>query len=171
MPAAHLPRFSDPRDVDEFVVMLAKYESGELTADQFRAFRLLRGVYGQRQEGTQMIRVKIPFGRLDSKGLEALADVGERWSRGFGHVTTRQNVQFHFVAMADTEALMRRLDEAGLTTRDACGNSVRAVTACEVAEVCGSAPFDVSPHAEAVLPICSWQSARFSSVPIPGSSL
>ncbi len=150
MPAAHLPRFSDPRDVDEFVVMLAKYESGELTADQFRAFRLLRGVYGQRQEGTQMIRVKIPFGRLDSKGLEALADVGERWSRGFGHVTTRQNVQFHFVAMADTEALMRRLDEAGLTTRDACGNSVRAVTACEVAEVCGSAPFDVSPHAEAV---------------------
>ena len=150
MPAAHLPRFSDPRDVDEFVVMLAKYESGELTADQFRAFRLLRGVYGQRQEGTQMIRVKIPFGRLDSKGLEALADVGERWSRGFGHVTTRQNVQFHFVAMADTEALMRRLDEAGLTTRDACGNSVRAVTACEVAEVCGSAPFDVSPHAEEV---------------------
>jgi len=150
MPAAHLPRFSDPRDVDEFVAMLEKYESGELTADQFRSFRLLRGVYGQRQEGTQMIRVKIPFGRLDSKGLEALADVGERWSRGFGHVTTRQNVQFHFVAMADTEALMRRLDEAGLTTRDACGNSVRAVTACEVAEICGSAPFDVSPHAEAV---------------------
>ncbi|HSO32055.1 MAG TPA: nitrite/sulfite reductase, partial [Labilithrix sp.] len=150
MPAAHLPRFSDPRDVDEFVGMLAKYEAGELTADQFRAFRLLRGVYGQRQEGSQMIRVKIPFGRLDSKGLEALADVGDRWSRGFGHVTTRQNVQFHFVAMSDTEAVMRRLDEAGLTTRDACGNSVRAVTACEVAEVCGSAPFDVSPHAEAV---------------------
>ena len=150
MPAAHLPRFSNPRDVDEFVGMLEQYERGEVTPDQFRAFRLLRGVYGQRQEGTQMLRVKIPFGRLDSKGLEALADVGDKYSRGFGHVTTRQNVQFHFIAMANAEASMRRLDEAGLTTRDACGNSVRSVTACEVAEVCGSAPFDVSPHAEAV---------------------
>ena len=150
MPAANLPRFSKPADVDEFVDMLAKFESGEVSSDQFRAFRLLRGVYGQRQEGTQMIRVKIPFGRLDSRGLDALADVGDQYSRGFGHVTTRQNVQFHFVAMANAEAAMRRLDEAGLTTRDACGNSVRAVTACEIAEVCGSAPFDVSPHAEAV---------------------
>ncbi len=150
MAAAHLPRFSDPRDVDEFVGVLEKYERGELTAEQFRAFRLLRGVYGQRQEGTQMLRVKIPFGRLDSRGLEALADVGERYSRGFGHVTTRQNVQFHFLLMTNVEAAMRRLDEAGLTTRDACGNSVRAVTACERAEICDGAPFDVSPHAEAV---------------------
>jgi sulfite reductase (NADPH) hemoprotein beta-component len=150
MAAAHLPRFSDPRDVDEFVDVLAKYERGDLTAEQFRAFRLLRGVYGQRQEGTQMLRVKIPFGRLDSRGLEALADVGEQYSRGFGHVTTRQNVQFHFVLMKNVEAAMRRLDEAGLTTRDACGNSVRAVTACERAEVCDGAPFDVSPYAEAV---------------------
>jgi sulfite reductase (ferredoxin) len=150
MAAAHLPKFSDPADVDEFVDVLEKYERGELTAEQFRAFRLLRGVYGQRQEGSQMIRVKIPFGRLDSRGLEALADVGETYSRAFGHVTTRQNVQFHFVAMANVEALMRRLDEAGLTTRDACGNSVRAVTACERAEICDGAPFDVSPYAEAV---------------------
>jgi len=150
MAAANLPRFSDPRDVDEFVHKLEAYERGDLTAEQFRAFRLLRGVYGQRQEGHQMLRVKIPFGRLDSRGLEALADVGERYSRGFGHVTTRQNVQFHFVAMNEVEAAMRRLDEAGLTTRDACGNSVRAVTACELAEVCGSAPFDVSPYAEAI---------------------
>lgn len=150
MPAAHLPRFSDPRDIDEFVGKLEAYERGELTAEQFRAFRLLRGVYGQRQEGSQMLRVKVPFGRLDSRGLEALADVADRWSRGFGHVTTRQNVQFHFVAMKDVEAAMHRLDEAGLTTRDACGNSVRAVTACELAEVCGDAPFDVSPYAEAV---------------------
>ena len=150
MAAAHLPKFSDPADVDEFVGVLEKYERGELTAEQFRAFRLLRGVYGQRQEGTQMIRVKIPFGRLDSRGLDALADVGETYSRAFGHVTTRQNVQFHFVAMADVEALMRRLDGAGLTTRDACGNSVRAVTACERAEICDGAPFDVSPYAEAV---------------------
>lgn len=150
MPKAHLPKFSDPADIDEFVATLEKYERGELTADEFRSFRLVRGVYGQRQDGSQMLRVKIPFGRLDSKGLAALADVADRWSRGFGHVTTRQNVQFHFVKLTDTEAAMRRLDEGGLTTRDACGNSVRAVTACELAEVCAGAPFDVSPYAEAV---------------------
>src|SRR5262249_46181936 len=118
--------------------------------DQFRAFRLVRGVYGQRQEGSQMLRVKIPFGRLDEHGLVALADVADRFSRGFGHVTTRQNVQFHFVKMTDVEAAMRRLDEAGLTTREACGNSVRAVTACELAEVCATAPFDVTPYANAI---------------------
>ena len=150
MGAATLPKFSDPKDVDEFVATLEKFERGEIGPDEFRAFRLVRGVYGQRQEGSQMLRVKIPFGRLDRRGLEALADVGDRFSRGFGHVTTRQNVQFHFVKLTDTEAAMRRLDEAGLTTREACGNSVRAVTACELAEVCSTAPFDVTPYADAI---------------------
>lgn len=150
MAAANLPKFSDPRDVDEFVDTLEKFERGEIGPDAFRAFRLVRGVYGQRQENSQMIRVKIPFGRIDDKALLALADVADTWSRGFGHVTTRQNVQFHFVQMKDVEAAMRRLDEGGLTTREACGNSVRAVTACELAEVCATAPFDVSPYAEAI---------------------
>ncbi len=145
-----LPRFSDPRDIDEFVATLEAFERGEIGPEQFRAFRLVRGIYGQRQEGTQMVRVKIPFGRIDEAGLVALADVADRWSRGFGHVTTRQNVQFHFVSLKHVEAVMQRLDEAGLTTREACGNSVRAVTACELAEVCASAPFDVSPYAEAI---------------------
>ncbi len=150
MASANLPRFSDPKDVDDFVEMLEKLERGEIGPDAFRAFRLLRGVYGQRQDGSQMLRAKIPFGRLDEKALLALADVADRWSRGFGHVTTRQNVQFHFVKMKDVEAAMRRLDEGGITTREACGNSVRAVTACELAEVCSSAPFDVTPYAEAI---------------------
>jgi sulfite reductase (ferredoxin) len=145
-----LPRFSDPRDIDEFVAKLEAFERGELGPDAFRAFRLTRGVYGQRQPSTQMIRVKIPFGRLAAEQLESLADVADRWSRGFGHVTTRQNVQFHFIAMKDVETAMRRLDEAGLTTREACGNSVRTVTACELAEVCIGAPFDVTPYAEAI---------------------
>src|ERR1700722_16656752 len=147
---AFLPRFSDPKDIDTFVEMLGRFESGEITSDQFRAFRLLRGVYGQRQTDVQMIRVKIPFGRLFPAKLDALADVGDRYSRGYGHVTTRQNVQFHFVKMSDAEAALRRLDEAGLTTREACGNSVRTVTACEVASVCDSAPFNVAPYAEAL---------------------
>jgi sulfite reductase beta subunit-like hemoprotein len=147
---AFLPRFSDPKDIEEFVAKLEAFEKGELTSDQFRAFRLLRGVYGQRQMDVQMLRVKIPFGRLFPEQLEALADVGDRYSRGYGHVTTRQNVQFHFMKLSDAEAAMTRCDEAGLTTREACGNSVRTVTACDVAEVCGGAAFDVTPFAEAM---------------------
>jgi sulfite reductase (ferredoxin) len=145
-----LPRFSDPKDVDTFVEMLGRFESGQISSEEFRAFRLLRGVYGQRQSDVQMIRVKIPFGRLFPAQLAVLADVAEDFSRGFGHVTTRQNVQFHFVKMADAETLLRRLDAAGLTTREACGNSVRTVTACEVASVCEGAAFDVTAYAEAV---------------------
>jgi sulfite reductase (ferredoxin) len=145
-----LPRFSDPKDVDTFVEMLGRFESGQISSDEFRGFRLLRGVYGQRQTDVQMLRVKIPFGRLYPSQLGVLADVADRFSRGFGHVTTRQNVQFHFLKMHEVEAALRLLDDAGLTTREACGNSVRTVTACEVASVCDGAAFDVTPYAEAI---------------------
>ena len=143
--------FADEADIDEFVSTLSRYERGELTPDQWRAFRLVRGTYGQRQTGdAQMIRVKIPQGVLDVAQLGALADVAERWSRGFGHVTTRQNVQFHFVKLHDVEPAMRRLAESGLTTREACGNSVRNVTACPYAGVAEGEAFDVTPYAEAL---------------------
>jgi len=145
-----LPRFSDPGDIRDFVQKLEDFERGAITSEEFRAFRLTRGVYGQRQGGEQMLRVKIPMGLVGSEQLHALADVGERHSRGFGHVTTRQNVQFHFMKMESVEPAMHRLDEAGLTTREACGNSVRTVTACDLAEVCNTAPFDVTPYAEAL---------------------
>jgi sulfite reductase (NADPH) hemoprotein beta-component len=143
-----IPRFSDPRDVDEFVEKLEAFERGELSPEAFRAFRLTRGVYGQRQPEAQMIRVKFPYGIFGRPQLEALADVAETHSRGFAHVTTRQNVQLHFVKMSEAEAAMRRFDEAGVTIREACGNSVRTVTACERAAVCGDSAFDVSPYAE-----------------------
>jgi sulfite reductase (NADPH) hemoprotein beta-component len=143
-----IPRFSDPRDIDEFVEKLAAFERGELSPEAFRAFRLTRGVYGQRQPDVQMLRVKFPYGIFGKEQLDALADVAEAHSRGFGHVTTRQNVQLHFVKMHEAEAAMRRMDEAGVTIREACGNSVRTVTACERASVCGDAAFDVSPWAE-----------------------
>jgi len=143
--------FADEADIDEFVSTLARYERGELTPDQWRAFRLVRGTYGQRQAAdAQMIRVKIPQGILDVAQLGALADVAERWSRGFGHITTRQNVQFHFVKLHDVELAMRHLAEAGLTTREACGNSVRNVTACPYAGVAEGEAFDVTPYAEAL---------------------
>jgi sulfite reductase (NADPH) hemoprotein beta-component len=143
--------FADEADIDEFVATLDRYERGELTPDQWRAFRLVRGTYGQRQTGdAQMIRVKIPQGVLDAAQLGALADVAERHSRGFGHVTTRQNLQFHFVKLHEAELAMRRLADAGLTTREACGNSVRNVTACPYAGVAAGEAFDVTPYAEAL---------------------
>ncbi len=143
--------FADEAEIDEFVRVLESYERGQLGPDQWRAFRLARGTYGQRQAGdAQMLRVKVPQGVLDVPQLEALADVAERWSRGFGHVTTRQNVQFHFMKLHDVEKALRRLAEAGLTSREACGNSVRNVTACPYAGVAEDEAFDVTPYAEAL---------------------
>ena len=109
----------------------------------------MRGTYGQRQaEDAQMLRIKIPQGLLTAPQLHALADVGERYSRGFGHITTRQNVQFHFVKLHDVEPAMRRLADSGLTTREACGNSVRNITGCPYAGVSADELFDVTPYAE-----------------------
>jgi sulfite reductase beta subunit-like hemoprotein len=143
--------FASVADIDEFVATLDKFERGELTPDQWRAFRLVRGTYGQRQaEDAQMLRVKIPQGILTAEQLEALADVGEQYSRGFGHITTRQNVQFHFVKLHDVEKAMHRLAEAGLTTREACGNSVRNITGCQFAGVSHDEVFDITPYAEAL---------------------
>src|SRR5689334_11250968 len=104
------PSFAIESEIDEFVSTLERYERGEITADQWRAYRLVCGTYGQRQaEDAQMLRVKIPQGLLTADQLDALAVVGERYSRGFGHITTRQNVQFHFVKLHDVEPAMRLL--------------------------------------------------------------
>jgi len=143
--------FADQADIDEFVSTLERFEEGELTPDQWRAFRLVRGLYGQRQSGdVQMMRVKIPQGVLAGAQLYALADVAQTYSRGFGHITTRQNMQFHFVKLHDVEKAMERLAAAGLTTREACGNSVRNITGCAYSGVAEDEPFDVSPYAEAL---------------------
>ncbi len=141
--------FAKQADIDEFVSVLEKYERGEMTPDQWRVFRLVRGTYGQRQaEDAQMLRVKVPQGVLTSAQLGALAEVGEKYSRGFGHITTRQNIQFHFVKLHDVEPAMRLLADAGLTTREACGNSVRNITGCPYAGVGADELFDVTPYAE-----------------------
>src|ERR1700752_2033479 len=143
--------FASEADIDEFVATLEKFESGELTPDQWRMFRLVRGTYGQRQPGdVQMLRIKIPQGVLTAPQLEALAEVGEQFSRGFGHITTRQNIQFHFVKLHDVEPAMRILADAGLTTRGACGNSVRNITCCPKAGVSPTELFDVTPYSEAM---------------------
>ena len=143
--------FADEAEIDDFVANLDRFERGEMSPDQWRAYRLVRGTYGQRQSGdAQMLRVKIPQGILDVAQLRALAGACEEYSRGFGHITTRQNVQLHFLKLADVEHAMRGLAEAGLTTREACGNSVRNITACPYAGVAADEAFDVTPYAEAL---------------------
>ena len=142
-------RFAEQADVDLFVETLGRFERGGIGADAWRAFRLIHGVYGQRQDDVQMLRVKIPQGVLSASQLDALADVAP-FSRGFLHVTTRQNVQLHFVKLSDAEAALRRLLESGLTTRGAGGNTVRNVTTCAFAGVAPGELFDVTPYAEAL---------------------
>ena len=142
--------FAQPEEIDLFLETLGKFEAGEITAEEWRVFRLVHGTYGQRQEGDWcMLRAKIPQGILDAGQLRALALVAERFSRGFGHFTTRNNLQLHFVRLGDVEPSMRVLAEAGLTTREACGNSVRNITACPLAGVGEDEIFDVTPYAEA----------------------
>ena len=141
--------FAKQADIDEFVSVLEKYERGEITPDQWRAFRLVRGTYGQRQaEDAQMMRVKLPQGLVTAAQMNVMADIGEKYSRGFGHITTRQNIQFHFVKLHDVEPAMRMLAESGVTTREACGNSVRNITGCPYAGVSHDELFDVTPYAE-----------------------
>jgi sulfite reductase (NADPH) hemoprotein beta-component len=143
--------FANEAEIDEFVATLEKYERGEITPDQWRAYRLVRGTYGQRQaEDAQMLRVKVPQGLLTADQLDMLAEIGQRYSRGFGHITTRQNIQFHFVKLHDVEPAMRLLADVGITTREACGNSVRNITGCPYAGVAADERFDVTPYAEAM---------------------
>jgi sulfite reductase (NADPH) hemoprotein beta-component len=142
--------FADERDIDEFVEVLGKYERGEITPEAWRRFRLVRGTYGQRQDNVQMLRIKIPQGIVTSSQMRALAGVASRYSRGFCHVTTRQNIQYHFVLLSVVEEVMRELANEGLTTREACGNSVRNITGCPYAGTSESEIFDVTPYAEAM---------------------
>ncbi len=142
--------FADTREIDALVEMLGRFERGEIDADAWRAYRVVRGVYAQRQDGTHMLRIKIPQGVLRAGQLRALADVASRCSRGFGHVTTRQNVQLHFVRPADLEPALRRLADAGVTTSGCGGNAVRNVVACPLSGVSRGELFDVTPYAEAV---------------------
>jgi sulfite reductase beta subunit-like hemoprotein len=142
--------FADVADIDEFVSMLERFECGEISAEAWRKFRLVRGTYGQRQDDVQMLRVKIPQGILTASQLNVLADIAEQYARGFAHITTRQNIQFHFLKLADVETIMRRIADEGITTREACGNSVRNITACPFAGAAADEVFDVTPYAEAL---------------------
>src|SRR5580658_4628445 len=137
-------------DIAKFDQMLEAYLDGRLDEDEFRVFRLNNGIYGQRQGGhNQMVRIKAPYGSITPLQLETLADIADRYSRGWGHLTTRQNIQFHFVELERVPQLLRDLAKVGLTTREACGDTVRNITGCHLAGACPFEVLDISPWAEA----------------------
>ena len=165
------------REIDSFEAQIALRKQGKIDEKVFAETRLRRGIYGQRYDNGQrhdgkrvqklklpaevikgpdtlwdapgMMRIKIPFGGVTPEQLETLADLSEEYADGVAHITTRQDVQFHFVHIDDTPSLMRRLAAVGITSREACGNVVRNVTACPLAGICRDEAFDTTPYAKA----------------------
>lgn len=138
------------KEIEIYEGEVGRLKRGEISADQFRSFRLQHGVYGQRQPGVQMFRVKLPQGRINPVQLRRLADLAETYGSGVCHVSTRQNIQMHFVKIEDTPEMMRRIAEVGLTSREACADTVRNVTACPMAGICPGEVADVTPYGLAI---------------------
>lgn len=137
-------------EIDNFEKEATAFTAGGGMGDDFRPFRLQHGIYGQRQDDAQMIRIKIPHGSLTADQMDVMGDISEEFTpRKVGHVTTRQDIQLHFVQLADVPEVMRRLERSGLTTREACGNTVRNVTSDHVSGLCQDTVFDVTPYADA----------------------
>tara|TARA_R110000868_G_scaffold70445_3_gene206957 strand:- start:1267 stop:3369 length:2103 start_codon:yes stop_codon:yes gene_type:complete len=155
------------RDIIELAKKIELFNTGRIDEEKFRSLRLARGVYGQRQEGVQMIRIKLPYGKVFSNQLRRIADVSDEYSRGRLHITTRQDIQIHFVDLNRTPELWADLEKDGVTLREACGNTVRNVTASETAGIDVNEPFDVSPYADALFrfflrnPICQEMGRKF----------
>lgn len=143
----YLTDLADNEEIDAYEQALQGFLNGQIDADRFTATRLQMGIYGQRQEGVNMVRVKIPGGRLVGTQLDAIADVVEHHTqRGEAHITTRQDIQLHYVPLTDTPVVMRKLSKGGLTTREACGNTIRNITACPLTGVCPREHTDITQH-------------------------
>ena len=155
------------KDIIELADKIAQFNNLQIDEEKFRSLRLARGVYGQRQAGVQMIRIKLPFGKVMSNQLRRIADVSDEYSRGRLHITTRQDIQIHYVDLQRTPELWAELERDDVTLREACGNVVRNVTASETAGIDVKEPFDVSPYADALFkfflrnPICQEMGRKF----------
>ena len=155
------------KDIIELANKIELFHKGKIDEEKFRSLRLARGVYGQRQEGVQMIRIKLPYGKVKSNQLRRIADVADEYSTGRLHITTRQDIQIHYVNLDRTPELWAELEKDDVTLREACGNTVRNVTASETAGIDPNEPFDVSPYAHAVFkyflrnPICQEMGRKF----------
>ncbi len=154
-------------DILELQAKIKAFRNLEMDEERFRAFRLTRGVYGQRQEGVQMIRIKLPFGKITPEQIVRIADISDEFASHNLHLTTRQDIQIHYVKLENTPKVWANLEEVGVTTREACGNAVRNVTASSEAGIDPTELFDVSPYAYEVFqyflrnPICQEMGRKF----------
>lgn len=148
------------KDIFELQQKVNAFQNGEIPEDKFKAFRLTRGVYGQRQLGVQMFRTKFPFGKITPAQLVRLADLSEQYASANLHLTTRQNIQLHYVKVTDAPAIWAGLEDVGATAREACGNTVRNITGSSFAGIDADELFDIAPYVQATFefflrnPIC-----------------
>lgn len=155
------------RDIIDLEKKIKLFRDGKIDDDKFRSLRLVRGIYGQRQPGVQMIRIKLPLGRVTTKQLRTISDVSDEYASKNLHATTRQDIQIHFVSLDRTPELWTRLEQDQITTREACGNTVRNITASDLAGIDPKEPFDVSPYAYETFqyflrnPICQEMGRKF----------
>ncbi len=155
------------RDIIDLEQKIRQFQEGKIDNDRFRSLRLARGVYGQRQPGVQMVRIKLPFGRLTPQQLLRIADVSDEYASGNLHLTTRQDIQIHYVSLDRTPELWAQLEKDEITLREACGNTVRNITASPKAGIDPEEPFDVSPYAQEMFeyflrnPVCQEMGRKF----------
>ncbi len=155
------------KDIIDLEKKIRLFRDGKIDSEKFRGLRLVRGIYGQRQEGVQMIRIKIPFGRISTKQIRRIADISDEYASSTLHATTRQDIQIHYVSLDKTPELWAKLEKDEITTREACGNTVRNITASPTAGIDPDEPFDVSPYANEMFkyflrnPICQEMGRKF----------
>src|SRR5689334_20329458 len=155
------------RDIIDLEKKIRLFREGKIDPDKFRSLRLVRGIYGQRQPGVQMIRIKLPLGRITTTQLRRIADISDEYGSGNLHATTRQDIQLHFVSLDRTPELWAKLEKDEITLREACGNTVRNITASPTAGIDPNEVFDVSPYADALFryflrnPICQEMGRKF----------
>lgn len=155
------------RDIVDLEKKIRLYRDGKIDDDKFRSLRLVRGIYGQRQPGVQMVRIKLPLGRVTTQQLRRIADISDEYASSNLHATTRQDIQIHFVSLDRTPELWTRLEQDSITIREACGNTVRNITASDLAGIDPKEPFDVTPHAYEMFqyllrnPICQEMGRKF----------
>ncbi|MFC0185392.1 sulfite reductase (ferredoxin) [Pseudarcicella hirudinis] len=155
------------KDIVDLARKIQLFREGKIHEEKFRSLRLARGVYGQRQQGVQMVRIKLPYGKMTFRQWKRISDISDEYSTGNLHLTTRQDIQIHFVSLDRTPELWSKLEQDDVTLREACGNTVRNVTASPTAGIDKNEPFDVTPHADAVFryflrnPICQEMGRKF----------
>ena len=155
------------KEIIDLEKKIYSFRNGQIDDERFRSLRLARGIYGQRQEGVQMIRIKLPYGKVTSEQLKRITEVSDKYSTGRLHITTRQDIQIHYVSLDRTPELWSELAKDDITLREACGNTVRNITGSELAGVDVNEPFDVSPYAHGMFqyllrnPICQEMGRKF----------